>query len=280
MRPTTQDSRLMGLHGLVTHINYDFSVFYRWFTAKQDCDTNMNKPPIHSNIALLEIQDCKDNDSSTQDNNILQISHFLDPKNTNENELKALIVPSKILERNSAWCFDIVIPSHRRSSCFTQSYGKFIRGTGSVLYIGTTTAEKCDKGESSNHHVVTQETSRDTSQQVDDMKDEEIINDEKKFELKSPEERTFVSNWQQGLDLQNNLRYLSGLEIACLMGFPVLSNTKVAHGQRHFSFPPDSTLKQQWKLLGNSLNVMVASKITEAAILLLSHSLYDQSTIA
>jgi tRNA (cytosine38-C5)-methyltransferase len=30
-----------------------------------------------------------------------------------------------------------------------------------------------------------------------------------------------------------------------------------------FEFPPNSTYKQQWKLIGNSLNVLVVSKLLE-----------------
>jgi hypothetical protein len=36
--------------------------------------------------------------------------------------------------------------------------------------------------------------------------------------------------------------------------------------EKLFCFPPECTLKQQWKLIGNSINVKVAAKICEAAL--------------
>jgi site-specific DNA-cytosine methylase len=42
-------------------------------------------------------------------------------------------VPDKTLTRWQAYVFDIVAPEDRRSSCFTKSYGQYVRGTGSVI---------------------------------------------------------------------------------------------------------------------------------------------------
>jgi len=47
-----------------------------------------------------------------------------------------------------------------------------------------------------------------------------------------------------------NLRYFSSREIARLMGFP-----------ESFVFPDSSSLKQQYRLLGNSLNCKVVSEL-------------------
>lgn len=101
------------------------------------------------------------------------------------------------------------------NSCFTQSYGRYIRGTGSILY-------------------------------------DDIISDGKK--LSKPEEREFQDDWAKGFDL-TKMRYFSGLELSRLFGF------------RHdFSFPSNCSAKQQWKLMGNSLNVRVASRIVELGL--------------
>ena len=48
-----------------------------------------------------------------------------------------------------------------------------------------------------------------------------------------------------------HLRYFSCREIANLMGFP----------EKSFTFPPTTTIKQRYRLLGNSLNVHVVSKL-------------------
>lgn len=151
------------------------------------------------------------------------ISEFLDDDNSDDH-MKSLRIPDKILESRAAWCFDIVTPDDQRSACFTQSYGKCIRGTGSVLWQATNDGESNDSACS-------------------------------RFALISPDEREFNPNWAEGLNLKKNLRYFSGMEVARLMGF-----------DESFSFPNDCSLKQQWKLLGNSLNVRVAARITELGV--------------
>jgi tRNA (cytosine38-C5)-methyltransferase len=145
----------------------------------------------------------------------------------------ALYVPAKILNSDSSWCFDILTPLDKRSACFTSSYGKFVRGTGSVLYEA--------KGNDG--------TNNENDQALE------------RFRLVKPEDRKFDENWKEGLDLNGNLRYFSGTEIARLFGFPVTPTARKA-----FRFPPDCTNKQQWKLLGNSINVKVAAKMCEAAL--------------
>ena len=78
------------------------------------------------------------------------------------------------------------------------------------------------------------------------------------MELQDPSEREYDANqWQQNLQVER-LRYLSGKELAKLFGFP-----------DRFAFPPDITRQQQWKLMGNSLNVTVASKIVEIGLRLI-----------
>mmetsp|Transcript_15268 Transcript_15268/g.31395 ORF Transcript_15268/g.31395 Transcript_15268/m.31395 type:complete len:435 (+) Transcript_15268:271-1575(+) len=42
------------------------------------------------------------------------------------------------LEKDAAWCFDIVRCSDERSACFTRSYSRFVKGTGSVLFVPRT----------------------------------------------------------------------------------------------------------------------------------------------
>lgn len=143
------------------------------------------------------------------------ISIFLD-KNTCPDNI-GLSVPTKVLTSSAAWCFDVVTPASRRSSCFTQSYGRYIRGTGSILY-------------------------QDQSHEI---------------HLLPPEDRKFDEEWAKDLDLAK-LRYFSGSEMARLMGF-----------SKKFSFPSNYTNKQQWKLIGNSLNVQVASKIIELGLRLM-----------
>lgn len=189
---------------------------------KQPCkfvelESNLLTSPPHVQASLPELG--IESESTNNTDNLVSISNFLDDTIANRDDLR---IPEKLLESRAAWCFDIVSPSDCRSACFTQSYGKFIRGTGSVLWAG-------GKGT------------------------------EKTFQLVSPDERDFDPHWKDGLDLQRNLRYFSGVEIAKLMGFPTQT----------FSFPDDCSTRQQWKLLGNSLNVKVAACVTQLGLCLL-----------
>lgn len=192
-------------------------------------DTKINTSDIAPHIwrAIPELQVTPKygiGDCIEQTHKIPQISSFLDTTandddDDNHQSTELLRVPEKVLKNKSAWCFDIVCPNDRRSSCFTHSYGRFIRGTGSVLY-------------------------------------NDPNNNNKSLGLLPPGEREFSDNWMKGLD-SSRLRYFSGLELARLFGF-----------SRDFSFPSDTSPKQQWKLMGNSLNVGVASKLVELGFLL------------
>jgi site-specific DNA-cytosine methylase len=57
-------------------------------------------------------------------------------------ELEELLVPEKLLEKNASWCMDIVTATDRSTSCFTKSYSKYFKGTGSVLMIPDYTISK------------------------------------------------------------------------------------------------------------------------------------------
>lgn len=50
-------------------------------------------------------------------------------------EIESLLVPAKSLAKNASWCLDIVAPDDTHTSCFTKSYSKYFKGTGSVLLI-------------------------------------------------------------------------------------------------------------------------------------------------
>jgi len=195
---------------------------------------------------------------------------------------KSLQIPEKVHSSSSAWCFDIATPNNNCiTSCFTHSYGKFVRGTGSILYTGPPLLLEgkyiiSDSADSSANH---------------------------RFQLKSPQERVYDATWSNDLDWDNHLRYFSGTEIARLMGFPVAetphtagcmevvraeSVAKTGAGAastvgsvkssfRKFSFPPECTMKQQWKLLGNSLNVRVAAIVAEIGIQCVLNDLHTET---
>ena len=192
---------------------------------------------------------------------------------------KSLQIPAKIQASSSAWCFDIATPNNSCiASCFTHSYGKFVRGTGSILYTGP---------------PILLEGKYDISASTD-------YTSNHRFQLKPPEERVYDAAWSKDLDWDHHLRYFSGNEIARLMGFPVaeLSASAAYKGIdagvsspfsdantvdsldtsfRRFSFPPECAMKQQWKLLGNSLNVRVAAIVAEIGIQSILNDLHTET---
>lgn len=178
------------------------------------------------------------------------IGDFLDE----ECELESLKIPKNVWSSSSAWCFDVVTKLHHRSACFTHSYGKFIRGTGSIMYTGPLET-KSDADDIYNNNKKPDKTAEFLAAT--------------RFDLEAPEKRIFDADWSSGIDWDRHMRYLSGNEIARLLGFPVgMSPSKNHLGEsfRKFSFPSTVSVKQQWKLLGNSLNVKVAGKVAEVCI--------------
>jgi len=156
---------------------------------------------------------------------VKQLKDFLE-QNIDENKYKL----SEKSSTRYGLLYDIVKPSQRRSCCFTKGYYHFIEGAGSIL--------QCDED------IDTKETLKEYKEYKE--KRNEILNREDIDDSKKEEELKKLNNPLDKL----NLRYFTPREIARLMGFP---ETLV--------FPESSTLKQQYKLLGNSLNCTVVSAL-------------------
>ncbi|ORX55862.1 S-adenosyl-L-methionine-dependent methyltransferase [Piromyces finnis] len=156
---------------------------------------------------------------------VKQLKEFLE-ENIDENKYK---LTEKSLSRYGL-LYDIVKPSQKRSCCFTKGYYHFIEGAGSIL--------QC------NEDVDTKETLEEYKLYKE--KRNEILKKEELDEKQKEEECKKLDNPLNKL----NLRYFSSREIARLMGFP---ETMV--------FPEDSSLKQQYRLLGNSLNCKVVAAL-------------------
>ena len=240
-------------------------------TDQKNGATNTSTPNMQTNIQTLQVEQpsneitCNKGDLKIRE--LPQISTFLDPdlnindsKSFNNQKYESLRIPKKILSSNTAWCFDIVTPLDCRSSCFTHSYGGFVRGTGSVLYTKNMEIDKVKVG--------TEHTDENTNELSKEKRKTKGIDIEGRFVLVPPEERVFDTNWAKDLDLEQNLRYFSGTEVGRLMGFPISQNPDQENRKESFSFPDSISLKQQWKLLGNSLNVRVASKVAELGLYL------------
>ena len=202
------------------------------------------------------------------------ISVFLDENNVNNYDddnhsantpaltQSDLEIPPSLWERNAAWCFDIVSPTSRRSACFTSGYGRFVRGTGSILYTGSVVGHAGGV------------TSTSTNDQKDTTATPATF-----LTLLPPEERVFSPDWAQGIQ-RTDVRYFSGMELARLFGFSKSFQfpTSSPHQQisldsgtgRNHHLSEGVTMKQQWKLMGNSINVRVAARLVELGLQLVS----------
>jgi tRNA (cytosine38-C5)-methyltransferase len=151
------------------------------------------------------------------------IRDLLDQVHQSRVDLPGLNLSRESLQKSASWCLDVVGRDSRRTSCFTSAYGKFFKGTGSVLAYPTT-------------------NNGPTGLPI---------------ALAPPDERSFDSDWSgKLLDQGYAIRYFSGEELCRLFGF-----------RSDFTFPPTTSTKQKWKLVGNSLNVRVASKVVQLGLL-------------
>jgi tRNA (cytosine38-C5)-methyltransferase len=180
---------------------------------------------IHSSLIELGVIP----GDKVQPDDLPALSVYLD-STINESNHKDLCVSETLLTRPAAWCLDIVTPSSHRSSCFTSAYGKYAKGTGSVLLQTKKTDDT--------HHLSSNFCGGD------------------KYKLIPPEERQYDPNWASTLTEDGcYLRYFSGNELTRLFGF-----------QDSFTFPTHTTMRQQWKLIGNSLNVTLTTTVVELAL--------------
>jgi tRNA (cytosine38-C5)-methyltransferase len=179
--------------------------------------------PLIPNTAIPELSVFETDDKTCDkdsDHPLPPLRDFLHPESSLPAFRTTLAIPEKIAKRNAAWCFDICTPESTQTACFTSGYGRYVRGTGSVLYTGS---------------------------------DAKVSNQFQRRIL--PQDREFDADWSKELDVSKDLRYFSGREIAPLFGFPDT-----------FEFPSSCTLKQQWKLMGNSINVRVAARVLELGL--------------
>lgn len=127
----------------------------------------------------------------------------------------------------------------RLTSCYTKAYGRYNKGTGSILL------------ESSSLSPLDHETTSSSSGKKRKHMEEEGQDESSMLSL-----HEYDPDWLNKLlgereDLY--LRYLSPKELLRLFGFP-----------EEFSFPSDKvTTRKCYELIGNSINITVASNLLE-----------------
>ena len=225
-------------------------------------DGNPKSSHVHTSIPSLGVVEPESPDISSP---LPKIESYLDrdlppltadASSTNGAKLEKTQISKTTIEKSAAWCFDIVKRDDAQGACFTSSYGKYVKGTGSVLYHGSDSSTMM----------------KDTAGKVE-RKDDGQATDV--FRLVDPKERSYDATWWERLvsgdDDSPPLRYLSGEEVARLMGFPLRGDTFESSTQPDsaFSFPDWCTEKQKWRLLGNSINVAVSARIAEVGMRML-----------
>jgi tRNA (cytosine38-C5)-methyltransferase len=152
-------------------------------------------------------------------------------------------VSDDLLAKDAAWCFDIVRPSDSHTACFTSSYGRFVKGTGSVLFVPK------DRTSDSPPPVMTAEVPFSGP-------DARV----------SPEARLFGDSWRAQVGSAGTLRYFTPREVANLMGFPKGKGTGNDTGDGVFELPAGLKARKAYELLGNSLHVGVAARVLALAL--------------
>ncbi|CAI5952632.1 unnamed protein product [Closterium sp. NIES-64] len=145
-------------------------------------------------------------------------------------------VPHDVRQR---WgeCFDIVTAAAVRCNCFTKSYTKYAKGTGSVLLTqGAELATRVPAAAAAASEGACEGGNDPTCQAL------------REHPCTAEEQPCVRFN---GIPLTHlPLRYFTPREVANLHSFP-----------RTFTFPPHVTMKQRYALLGNSVSVAVVAHL-------------------
>ena len=172
-------------------------------------------------------------------------------------EVESLLLSEQSLQKNASWCLDIVTSDDTYTSCFTKSYSKYFKGTGSVLLIpdpsvsdnkdsctphGSVDIESEKSSTSRKELGLESSSSSDTGSTlesplgkinngVNDQKmsthsdSESVMKDATSADFReAPETRVFDMNWKDKLK-GKKLRFFSPNELLRLFGFlPLQTN--------------------------------------------------------
>ncbi|KAG0373620.1 tRNA (cytosine-5-)-methyltransferase [Mortierella sp. AD032] len=159
------------------------------------------------------------------------LDQYIEFKDVNDPRMERYMIPDKTLLKYGR-LFDIVKETTRRSCCFTKGYYHFVESTGSIF------------------QMVTDKDTATTFDEAEALKATAASRPETESSL-AQEETTQALNLLRTL----GLRYFTENEVARLMGFPLTEGK--------FSFPKSTTLKQRYRVLGNSINVKVVGELVK-----------------
>ena len=112
------------------------------------------------------------------------------------------------MSKDAAWCFDIVEGRHARTACFTRSYSRFVRGTGSILFVPKISG--ASSTDTTHDAAATDATdAKEDAQDVAAAGNRYVGPDA----LRSPELRSFGDDWKARVHAGGVLRYFTPREV-------------------------------------------------------------------
>ncbi|KAG0312010.1 tRNA (cytosine-5-)-methyltransferase [Linnemannia gamsii] len=157
------------------------------------------------------------------------LEQYIEFTDMSDARMERYMIPDKTLLKYGR-LFDIVKTTTRRSCCFTKGYYHFVESTGSIF------------------QMVQNKDTATTFDEAEALKSSAKARPDTESTL-AEEENTKALNLLRTL----GLRYFTENEVARLMGFPIVEGK--------FSFPATTTLKQRYRVLGNSINVKVVGEL-------------------
>ncbi|CCL98331.1 uncharacterized protein FIBRA_00325 [Fibroporia radiculosa] len=149
-----------------------------------------------------------------------EIRDYLDEDVPERHSTHPNAIPDQTLQK---WgrLFDIILPSARRSCCFTRGYVRMAERSGSVLQMN----EELDTTSTFDRFLEAQKSGREAAVRVLDPL---------------------------------RLRYFSPTELLRIFHFLPTAKTEA---QESFQWPADLSVKTQYRLIGNSVNVQVVAEL-------------------
>lgn len=200
------------------------------------------------------------------------------------------------IDRSAGWCFDIRTPRSRSSACFTKSYSRYIKGTGSVLLLcgqdavaasraadtvadarlghikHHDTHDHCGSAPRENSDSSSSNSNNNNSGNTGDSNN--ALGDTSINGSNDPADRVFNQDWWADLTASHTVQVAdcgdaSG-NTACSVAVPPLLRffsprelTRLFGFPEHFAFPPQVGARKRYELVGNSLSVVVAGHLLD-----------------
>lgn len=171
-------------------------------------------------------------------------------------------VPPRVLQKY-AKVMDVVTPRSARCNCFTKHYTKNAWGAGSVLGTQEFVDRFCEIDDRGRIHI-TRSPTLDFHQNMlhhipglaPQLLTQEGSMHSSCSDSSAPAETSVADRGNVSVDSGSGVRYFTPREVANLHGLP-----------RESCFPDDVSLKQRYKLLGNSLSVDCVVPLLQSMLL-------------